>query len=195
MTYSEIRKDLRTGDIVLFRGRGFFSGLICWVCSIFSGKPTQYSHVGMIVKEAGRIMLLESTTLNGKNGVQMNLFSTVLKSYNGKVWVRHLRRKMFAFEIYALEKFITDNIGKPYEKHVWELMAASTPWHIFKGNNKDFFCSELVVKIYQLWKMITTDIDAKEFSPQDFALGGAIDSNLRLSEQAACLSKEIELTR
>lgn len=193
MTYAEIRDDLNTGDVVLFQGTGLFSLVIRWVCSFFSHQPTMYSHVGMIVREGHRILLFESTTLNGKSGVQINPFSTVVKSYKGRLWVRHLRTDLQDWQVKVLTAFIEQSLGKKYDPR--EVISAATPWHVFKGDNKRFFCSELVIRVYQLWKLITTDIYAKEFSPQDFAFLSAVDMNLRFAEQAACLTKEVEITK
>lgn len=195
MNYQLVRPTLKTGDIVLFRGKGLVSLAIMWVCSLFSRRPTQYSHVGMIVREKTRVFILESTTLNGKRGVQLNLFSSTVKAYNGKLTVRQLKTQRTELMVLRLQAFIQNNLGKPYEQHLWELIGASTPWHLFKGNNTDWFCSELIARVYQIWGLIPDNEQEKEFSPQDFGLDGAIDYNLRYSQQPARLGKEIEITK
>ena len=58
--YEDIRDTLNNGDLVLFRGRGLISTLIMWFCSLFNGlKPAKYSHIGFVVKSAGRVMLCD----------------------------------------------------------------------------------------------------------------------------------------
>lgn len=124
--YKEIRPLLQSGDIVLFRGRGVISGLILLFCRLFSRfKKVQFSHIGMIVVDAGRVMLFESTTLYGGKGVQLKPLSEVLQIYKGGVFVRRLicERDERFYEI--LFKSVTELLGRPYEKNIIELMGAA----------------------------------------------------------------------
>lgn len=45
----------RTGDLVLFSGRGLVSGVIR-LCT-----GSRWSHVGLVVRDAGDVLLLEAT--------------------------------------------------------------------------------------------------------------------------------------
>ena len=50
MNYQELREQLKTGDIVLFSGKGRISRWIRWFCSLFGGlKKIKYSHIGMVI--------------------------------------------------------------------------------------------------------------------------------------------------
>lgn len=191
--YQLIRDRITTGSIVLFHGKGFFSDMIRLFCSLFSGKKTKYSHIGLLVRKMDRIFIFESTTLNGKNGVQMNLFSQAVKTYKGKMVVRYLCTTLDGLMVIQLNNFIEKNLGKPYEQHILELLGAATPWHIFKGSNKSFFCSELVASVYKMWELMPNSPEAKEFSPQNFAMGEEVDRQLKFSANPACLSSEIEI--
>lgn len=192
MTYAELRATLTTGSIVLFRGKGFVSDMICRICSLFSGKKTKYSHVGMIVADRNRKFVFESTTLNGNKGVQLNLLSTVLRSYKGTIVVRRLYADLTPPQHLALQQFISDSLHKPYERHIFELLGASTPWHLFDDNNSDYFCSELVAKVYQIWGFLPKLPAAKEYSPESFAVNGPVDKELLFyqGDEAVWLDEE-----
>jgi hypothetical protein len=194
MKYASLRPKIDTGSIVLFQGTGFTSNVIRWFCGLFTGKRGTYSHVGMIVCDKERRFIFESTTLNGKNGVQMNLLSKAVKTYKGKMVVRTFEGDLTAKQIIDLRQFISDNLGMPYEKHIWELIASATPWHLFKNNNnKDFFCSELIAKVFQLWDIIAKQPVANEYKPDSFCKDGDIDHKLFLHSDA-WLGDEIQIT-
>ena len=180
MKYSSIRPKIHTGTIVLFQGTGLTSDLIRWFCGLFTGKKGTYSHVGMIICDKERRFIFESTTLNGKKGVQLNLLSQAVKTYKGNMFIRTFEGNLTAKQTVELHQFISDNLGKPYEHHIWELIGAATPWTMFKGNNKDFFCSELIAKAYQILGLISKKPDAKEYKPDSFCKDDAIDHQLFL---------------
>lgn len=48
--YRDIRDELDTGDVLLFRGKGLLSAAILWFCSIVRLRRTEYSHIGVILK-------------------------------------------------------------------------------------------------------------------------------------------------
>jgi len=94
--YEEIRAKIRTGDIVLFSGKGGISH------GIKLETNSRWSHVGMALRlpEWDTVLLWESTTLSNlediidgrkKRGVQLVLLSDRMKKYDGEVTVRHLK--------------------------------------------------------------------------------------------------------
>jgi len=94
--YSEIRETLRTGDIVLFSGKGGISAGIKWATL------SRWSHVGMILKlvEYDFVTVWESTTLSDvadleskmpRKGVQLVPLSARINRYDGDIAVRRLQ--------------------------------------------------------------------------------------------------------
>ena len=192
--YQEIRDKLLSGDIVLMKGQGLISRLILWACSICSLRPTKYSHIGIVIAKHGRVMLLESTTLNGKNGVQLNALSNVLQSYKGQVVIRRLTyNRNIAF--YGItHRFIEEMLGRPYEQNLLELIGATAEFvHVFDGhknNLKTIFCSELSSEYFKRHKFLSQSIASNEYNPDDYRLGGEVDSQFRFAPEPVCLGEE-----
>lgn len=192
MKYTTLRLSLQTFDIALFTGKGFVSNSIRLVERLF-GKRGKYSHVGIIIRNRNRVMLFESTTLNGKKGVQLNYFSQRLKEYNGSVFIRQMacnrsvRRRTKAAEFVAL------TMGLPYEKHLIELAGSAVDTVLdAQGDyiDTDYFCSELVTGLLKYVGLANTDTDADEFAPDDYATGGRIERVLANAQ----LAQEIPIT-
>ena len=83
--YSNVRNQMRPGDVIAFGGKGQFSEIIKFATR------SEVSHVGVIfqVDRTGRQfknLVIESTSLNGKSGVQINFMSQRVRNYEGEVW-------------------------------------------------------------------------------------------------------------
>lgn len=179
-TYERIRPSLQTGDIVLFRGEGIISSVIRWFCSLISHKYTKYSHIGTIVCDSDHILVFESTSIRGGvKGVRLTALSDVLANYDGRITIRRLHFNRTTELLHGLAQFISNNIGKPYERHLIELIEASTKLGFAHVDKSDFFCSELVAAVYQLWGLLGLSPDASKYSPEDFCYGGLVDSKLK----------------
>ena len=104
-TYESVRNEMKTGDIVLFSGKGAIShGIKLLTLS-------KWSHVGMILRlpDSRAVFLWESTTLSNlkdaidgkkKKGVQLVLLRDRLNTYGGEVSVRHLNDFEIHNELY-----------------------------------------------------------------------------------------------
>lgn len=191
--YPYIRQSLNTGDIVLFSGTSVAS----WAIRLFSGRM---SHVGLIVRDefTGTLSVLESAIHRGKKGVQLNPLGQRIKTYKGKVWIRQLVTKRTPAMIIALQTWIRDNRNTSYESGIGgliELLAATFDFWPFnnKANPKRLFCAELAASIYQLWGLLPTFPPANEFTPTDFCFNVYIDSLLKRSPEAACLTKGVQV--
>ena len=126
--YDAIRPRLRTGDIVLFSGKGAFSQGIKWFTR--SG----WSHVGMVVRvqDVDAVLLWESTTLSNvrdvetgqlRKGVQLVSLSQRIAAYRGRVAVRRLmgvRRENRMLK--ALTRLRRELARRPYEESELELL-------------------------------------------------------------------------
>ena len=175
-SYENIRKKLRTGDLVLFSGKGRISNGIKWITS------SEWSHVGMVVimEEWDQVVLWESTTLSdlediesGKatKGVQSVFLSERLRTYDGKAAVRQLDVDRTPKMIGDLKKFRQSVRGRPYEKSKIELFRSAYDGP-FGGNSEDLsslFCSELVAEAYQEMGLLDPKIPSNEYTPADFS--------------------------
>jgi len=195
MKYLDIRDHFDNLDVVLFHGTGFISDLV----GLFS---KHYTHVGTVVRCSAKdldillsknlisntlsadcrgksdvLMLFESTVINGKKGVQLNLLSESIAKYKGKVAVRHLDtdRRLNVKNYY---KFISESLGKPYESHPLELLGCAVESGISIEDDSDFFCSELSARSYQKVKLLPPQPIANKYKPDDFMYGGVVDSRL-----------------
>lgn len=163
--YEAIRHSLNTGDIVLFGGRGILSWLIK------RGTKSDYSHIGVVVRAEDQDMLLvlESTTLSGKKGVQVNLLSERIQGYKGCIALRTLSRPISQSMSDSLRTFRAEIKGRPYEKSVWNLLGSI--FNRVKGREdlSSLFCSELAAEAYQRMGLLTEDRPSDKYTPADFS--------------------------
>lgn len=203
MKYSDIRNQLKTGDIILFSGKGGLSeGIKFFTVS-------NWSHVGMVYKiddpldPKGSVFCWESTTLSeiedadtGKltKGVQRVEFSERLEKAFAKGYeinVRPLSEALNDEMIRALNKFRHEVSGRPYEKNKIELLKSAYDG-IFGDNEEDLsslFCSELVAESYQAMGLLTEAVPSNEYTPKDFSTEKHLDLELGYS-----LKNEIAIT-
>lgn len=176
MKYSEIRNKLKTGDIILFSGKGLISA------GIMAMTRSPWSHVGMVLKlpEYDFIVIWESTTLSKakdlrsdsfKKGVQIVPLSERFKGYDGKAAVRRLLdADLDGSETDALMEFRKEVAGRDYEEDKLELFNSA--WDgPFGGNEEDLsslFCSELVAEAYQRMGLLPEEKPSNEYTPADF---------------------------
>lgn len=177
MKYSDVRDDLKTGDIVLFSGKGFISA------GIKAASRSIWSHIGMVLDlpEYNFKALWESTTLSKiKNlgtgthmkGVQLVPLSERFKAYDGKAAVRKLNGVDFGKEaIQSLMDFRKEIAGRPYEEDKIELIksAYDGPFGGNAENLSSLFCSEMVAEAYQRMGLLSEGIPSNEYTPADFS--------------------------
>lgn len=183
MKYEEIRKQLKTGDILLFSGKGGISdGIKFFTLS-------RYSHVGMVYRLShtldpqDTLFCWESTTLSdlkdadsGKltKGVQRVELSERLErcfARGYEISVRPLSMPLTEQMVLALNNFRHQVSGRPYEKDKIELLKAA--YDGLFGDNKEelssLFCSELVAEAYQKMGLLNEKIPSNEYIPKDFS--------------------------
>ncbi len=176
MKYSEIRDKLRTGDIVLFSGKG----LVSTVIKRFTRSP--WSHVGMVIRsiELDMLLLWESTTLSKvkdvrsdtlKQGVQLVALGERISAYDGTVAVRQLEDTCVnGKRLEALKEFRAEIKDRPYEESKLELLksAYDGPFGHNEEDLSSIFCSEMVAEAYQRMGFLTEDTSSNEYDPADF---------------------------
>ncbi len=163
MKYTDIRDKLKTGDVLLFSGRGFVS----WVIRLRTW--SKISHVGMVYKIGTNVMVWESTRLTGKDGVQISLLSVRGKRYKGRIRVRQLHTRRDNQFYGTFDKVRQETKGVKYERHWWELWGSVAFW-----KNKVclayIFCSELLGLMFKRWGLFKKDFPENELAPVDFTV-------------------------
>lgn len=183
-SYREIRSDLKTGDLILFSGDSFFSGVIQLATK------SRWSHVGIIYRDESQdiVFLFQSHSLKFKDvssgrmkrGVQLNTFSSILSSYHkydrAKVAVRHLNQPVTKEREQKFLNFRKSVEDRDYESNELEILKAG--WDGYFGKNKEedwsgFFCSELVAEAYQAMDILKSNESgswpSNEYTPADFS--------------------------
>ncbi len=175
--YSEIRDELKTGDIVLFSGKGGISAGIKW------GTLSRWSHVGMILSldEYDFVTIWESTTLSNisdldyqkpRKGVQLVPLSSRVNKYKGDIAIRQLGDVEFNSDnVKDLMQLRREVTGREYEKDTLELIKAAYDGP-FGHNEEDLsslFCSELVAEAYQRLGLLDEEKPSNEYTPADFS--------------------------
>lgn len=176
--YSAIRSDLKTGDVVLFSGKGGLSAGIKFATG------SQWSHVGLVyyLKEYDLMAIWESTTLTTfadldtgvpRKGVQIVPLSERIKTYDGEVSIRHLNKSLSSIRRRRLVTLRERFKGIPYEESELQLIKAAYDGP-FGANERDIsslFCSELVAETFQELGILSTTLPSNEYTPADFSDG------------------------
>jgi hypothetical protein len=199
-TYQQIRGSLKTGDIVLFSGKG---GVSDWI-KLFTG--SKWSHVGMVLclSQMDMVLLWESTTLSGlpdiesgqaRKGVQLVPLSERLRMYKGDVAVRSLSKPVTPEMETALGKFRKQASRLSYEENMVELIKSA--WDGPLGGNKEnlssVFCSELVAESYQRLGLLEEPPKgwpSNEYTPRNFSSESGVPLQL---QKGYTLSREVWL--
>ena len=130
-SYTAIRNELKTGDLVLFSGKGAFSDIIKY------GTLSKWSHIGMILRipEYDFLTVWESTTLSDvvdlesgtpRKGVQLVPLSDRVQKYSGDISVRKLQgAELPVNSLEDLMELRKELKGKRYERSKMELFRSA----------------------------------------------------------------------
>lgn len=199
--YERLRADLKTGDLVLFSGKGAISNVI----KLFSGG--KWSHIGMILRLESfgdSVLLWESTTLNDvkdietgvrTKGVQLVPLSQRLENYDGEINLRQLNKKLSDAQMNKLAECRKALSRKPYERSEAELLKAAYDGMFGDSKGEDLsslFCSELVAEAYQCMGLLDDGpkaLPSNEYTPLDFSekramklkLGYSLGNEIRIA--------------
>ena len=179
--YDAIRSDIKSGDILLCSGSGWFSKMIQGATSSI------WSHVGFVMRldSIDRVMVLESLEPLGVRTVSLRKY---LSDYDSKgnpyaggiVLVRHNMFEKFATpgKLTKLGRFSVNLFGYPYDKdEIAKIASRIAISHIpFSRSDKtklkrdkEYICSEYVWECYRSLG-IKIPFDKRGFiAPSDFA--------------------------
>jgi len=180
--YTEVRSNMRPGDVIAFAGKDNFSDVIKWATR------SNISHVGVVFEtkvffegasQSGVIVdVMESTTLyvdpktgERKTGVQRNRLSDRINYYDGQIWWLPLseqsRQKL---DLRKFTDFMLHNDKRKYDLPQAILSGIDTLDKLGLTKNREdfarFFCSELVVAAFEASGIIG-QINASEVTPID----------------------------
>lgn len=186
--YTEIRSQLKNGDVLLCSGSGIFSAMIQ------QATGSIWSHVGFILRldSVDRIMLLESVEPIGVRTVRLSKYlenySNKGKPYPGGMTI--IRHKKFGTNVKKpgltkLTQYAVDYFGYPYDsdeiaKIAARILASKVPF-TKKQMKKiepdyEFICSEYVARCYEEAGLEVEWNKLGFISPADFAA----DNNFEL---------------
>jgi hypothetical protein len=141
--YPEVRAGIKDGDILLFRGKSWFSRLICWA----TGSP--YSHAAILGWWNGRLMVLEAVS----SGVMTSRMSLVVSKYSGKVELWTTDENLLRVEVLRTAQLL---LGKRYSK--FKLFRNLKRLVFGRSQDEpidpevapeDFVCSEFVSRVWR----------------------------------------------
>lgn len=181
IAYDAARAMMRPGDVIAFGGKGHFSEIIKF--ATFS----DVSHVGVILQTkvtedvTGRYFnqIIESTSLNGFNGVNVSRFSDRMASYEGELWWLPLSDEIRK-DKFDQKKFYDFLFNQAKERKAYDMPQAikssldaldNLPFGMQgPGYNKEdfskFFCSELVAAGLEVAGAVGS-VNASEVTPID----------------------------
>lgn len=131
------------GDLIIFGGHSILSNVIRYVTD---KKNHAISHCGVMISST---TLVESTTLNGENGVGAIPLEHWLEDYPGEVWIKYLNiQAAKQLDADRMTRFLISQEGRPYDKSqvIFAALGLDRPdaW----GKEK-WYCSELAIAAYK----------------------------------------------
>lgn len=148
--YDDVRRELRSGDLVFCSGSYVFSGLI----QRFT--RSVWSHVGIVYRDEHlqRVFILESET---GIGVRLVPISKYLRDYHGRrrpyrgqIVVARVNPEPGDERVRQAVSFGMDLLTKPYDNFEIVRIAARIAFRIGRRTqDRKFICSELVDECYR----------------------------------------------
>jgi len=194
--YSNLKNNLKTGDIILFSGTGIQSfEAKCGTCSPFShiGMIIRSSHLNKNEQKGNKLFLWhapaqtlpfapDQLTNQIKDGPQLNKLYPALCRASGKIYLRKIKKNGRSSSLMSntslgdpfesgLLAYMKRAQPKSYEKNIKELIlsAYDGPWGENEQNLTSYFCSELVAETYKVMGLLSSNEPSNEYVPSDFA--------------------------
>ncbi len=165
--YIIARKEIKDGDVLMYKGRGILSSLIKWFTK------SEYSHAGITAWWNDRLMVMESV---GK-GVVTKTLSKNIRDYHGDIEWFTLKSDYDEVQRKAIVKCAQTDLGKEYNNRQLYKIALNKIFGIEfsrydrERRSRKLFCSQYVSMVF--FKSIGLDLKenlASSFtSPDDIA--------------------------
>ncbi|MFP5383472.1 MAG: hypothetical protein ACLGHG_05325 [Gammaproteobacteria bacterium] len=170
-----ILAEARTGDLVLFSGRGLVSGTI----RLFTG--SRWSHVGLVLRgHDGTLLMLEATNTDeavditlGRAicGVQLVQLAEKLANYDGVVVLRRLEMDE---RPEGFDELVRDMAElwrwRAYKDFTTTLLLDLLTANRLPQRVDRVFCSELVAEVYKRLGVMCRGVRSSRYVPGDFGL-------------------------
>jgi hypothetical protein len=135
--------ELRTGDVIAFRGNAWFSDIIC------AGTRGNVSHVGVVLEGGPSPTIIDATGREDQNCVAIRLLEDVIAGYGGLVWACQLSdatRGVFNEQAAKGFWYAQEGLRYDYRQAMACGLDLSDRIHLFatKEDPTRWFCSELV---------------------------------------------------
>lgn len=147
LNYQDVRKTMKDGDVLMFKGKGLLSWLIK------KKTNSEYSHAGIVAWWNDRLMVLEAVGKGLKaTPISYNLTKYVggFDYYRPKKNIPQTKRKVML--TYAQEQlgkeYATKRLVKYFFKVMFNLKLTSSEKDDSAGVSGTYFCSHYVAAIY-----------------------------------------------
>lgn len=189
-TFEDVVPQLETGDIILFQGAGFFSGVIY----TFTGR---WTHAALVVVRISNVRLASGKVIQAKNILLVEAVSHPDKNvdvdtdtYKGGVRIVDLKRRLINSDspyfglvklsipahrkehiARSFDAFYEREGWKDYERNVMHLVRAAFDCGALGHNDRDnsqYFCSHLVGEALEAMGIIDSAVVASKLVPTDF---------------------------
>lgn len=166
LSYKNVRSDIKDGDVLLYRGTGFFSRIIQ------IATRSKYSHTGIAAWWNDRLMVLEAV----RRGVMVTPLSKNINDYHGDVEWYTCKEAVPVKKRTAMIKFAQHELGKKYDflKAFWLGMI----YLLRRPKNPDdqlikatkLFCSFYVAQIYNAVNIdLQPGLSDRHMAPEDIS--------------------------
>lgn len=167
LVYSDVRGQIRTGDIFLFQGQSALSRLIRW------GSNSAYSHAGFAAWWDGRLLVFQSAG----RGAEVLPVSSAVDAYDGQVdWFALDEGQRARIDPNHLVTFAVTLLGRSYAKGGLLRLMLRMAWGRFRGRPDPkhcpdtVFCSQYVSYCYRSAGLdLVEGTDDGSTSPGDLA--------------------------
>lgn len=159
LSYQLARPMMKVGDLIAFSGNGIISKAI----SFFTRCPV--SHVAAVDRPGERVEIIESTTLNGKQGVQRGYLSERIESYDGSIWWLPLRHNPEPDHFISA---MAECEGRKYDFGLIRHFALdSLKLFAQREDISKLICSELIAYGYKECRVLPSWINSSTIRPVD----------------------------
>jgi hypothetical protein len=173
LEYPSVRKDIQTGDVFLYKGKGFWTPAVGWISPVvrwFTNSP--YTHAGMAVWWDKRLMVIESIG----RGVIANPVSLSFDRYKADIDWFTSREEISSKDRDKMEFYSQEQLGKRFAFWKAFLLLVKMKMGLsldrsdrFRKESR-FYCSQFVAQVYNKLGFDLSEGRADRFmSPKDVA--------------------------